>query len=82
MQFVHAEQIPASTLKKERLWAVAVATNLVSRSYVQTLKRAGLKVVVFTPNEDATWAKARAAGADKVLTDKPHEYSEWVAAND
>ena len=81
MQFIHTAQAPVGSLSR-RLWAVAVAMDILSRSYVQELKRAGLVVVAFTPNEEATWDKARASGVDKVLTDKPKAYSDWLAKND
>ena len=49
---------------------------------MQELKRAGLVVIAFTPNEDLTWEKARASGVDKVVTDRPKAYSDWLAKND
>ena len=81
MQFIHTARAPVGSLSR-RLWAVAVGMDILSRSYVQELKRAGLVVVAFTPNEEATWDKARASGVDKVLTDRPNGYSDWLAKND
>jgi glycerophosphoryl diester phosphodiesterase len=81
MQFIHTTQAPVARLSK-RLWAVAVAMEILSRSYVQKLKRAGLLVIAFTPNEEATWEKARASGVDKVVTDRPKAYSDWLATTD
>jgi glycerophosphoryl diester phosphodiesterase len=81
MQFIHTTQAPVSSLSK-RLWAVAVGMEILSRSYVQELKRAGLVVIAFTPNEEADWEKARASGVDKVITDRPKDYSDWLANND
>ena len=66
----------------KRLWAVAVEMEILSRSYVQELKRAGKVVIAFTPNEEATWGEARASGVDKVVTDWPKAYSDWVAKRD
>ena len=42
------------------------------------LRKAGLVVVVWTVNEEQEWAKAKSAGADKVLTDKPRAYADWL----
>jgi glycerophosphoryl diester phosphodiesterase len=81
MQFIHTAQAPVASLSK-RLWAVAVAMEILSRSYVRELKRAGLVVIAFTPNEEATWETAQASGVDKVVTDRPKVYSDWVAKND
>ena len=81
MQFIHTARAPVASLSK-RLWAVAVAMEILSRSYVQELKRAGLVVIAFTPNEEATWETARASGVDKVVTDRPKAYADWLAKND
>jgi len=81
MQFIHTTQAPVGSLSR-RLWAVAVEMDILSRSYVQELKRAGLVVIAFTPDEEATWEKARASGVDKVVTDTPKAYSDWLAKND
>jgi glycerophosphoryl diester phosphodiesterase len=79
MLFIAGRQVPASSLAKERLWAAAVELHVASKSYVQELKRAGLKVVIWKVNEESTWAKARSLGADKVLTDNPNAYAAWAA---
>jgi glycerophosphoryl diester phosphodiesterase len=79
MLFVAGTQVPASSLAKERLWAAAVELHVASKSYVQELKRAGLKVIIWKVNEKSTWAKARSLGADKVLTDNPNAYAAWAA---
>jgi glycerophosphoryl diester phosphodiesterase len=60
------------------LWGVAVNYKIASKDYISQLKKAGLVVVVWTVNEKDAWAKMRSAGADKVLTDKPRAYSEWL----
>jgi glycerophosphoryl diester phosphodiesterase len=73
------EKVPASHLADEELWAVAVNFDVATKSYISELKKAGLLVIVWTVNEDQAWEKARLAGADKVLTDKPSAYAEWLA---
>jgi glycerophosphoryl diester phosphodiesterase len=77
MLFV-GEKVPVSQLADEKLWAVAVNHEVASKGYVTELKKAGLVVVVWTVNEEQAWAKAKSAGADKVLTDKPAAYAAWL----
>jgi glycerophosphoryl diester phosphodiesterase len=72
------EKVPASQLDQEKLWAVAVNHEVATKDYITELKEAGLVVVVWTVNEKQAWAKARSAGADKVLTDKPSAYADWL----
>jgi glycerophosphoryl diester phosphodiesterase len=79
MLFIAGKQVPASSLAKEGLWATAVELHIASKSYVQELKRAGLKVVIWKVNEESTWVRARSLGADKVLTDNPNAYATWAA---
>jgi glycerophosphoryl diester phosphodiesterase len=78
MLFV-SEQVPASQLADEDLWAVAVNYDVATKGYISELEKAGLIVVVWTVNEEQAWAKAKAAGADKILTDKPRAYADWLA---
>jgi glycerophosphoryl diester phosphodiesterase len=78
MLFV-SEQVPVSDLDHEKLWAVAVRYDVASKDYISKLKKAGLIVVVWTVNEEQAWAKAKSAGADKVLTDKPRAYKDWLS---
>jgi glycerophosphoryl diester phosphodiesterase len=80
MLFV-SKQIPVSQLAHEGLWAVAVNYDVAAKSYIAQLKKAGLVVIVWTVNEEQAWAKAKAAGADKVLTDKPRAYAAWLATH-
>ena len=77
MLFV-GEKVPVSRLADEKLWAVAVNHEVATKDYVTELKKAGLIVVVWTVNEEQAWAKAKSAGADKVLTDKPSAYAAWL----
>jgi glycerophosphoryl diester phosphodiesterase len=62
------------------LWAVAVEKGVVTSSYVSQLHDLGLKVVVWTVNDESEWAAAMAAGADVVLTDYPKQYLAWKAS--
>ncbi len=78
MLFV-GEKVPASRLADEKLWAVAVNYDIATKDYIAELKKAGLIVIVWTVNEERAWAKAKSAGADKVLTDKPRAYATWLA---
>jgi glycerophosphoryl diester phosphodiesterase len=73
------EQVPVSDLVRGKLWAVAVNYDVATKAYISQLKKAGLIVVVWTVNEEQAWEKVKAAGADKVLTDKPRAYQEWLA---
>jgi glycerophosphoryl diester phosphodiesterase len=61
------------------LWAVAVNYDVATEDYIAELKKAGIIVVVWTVNEERAWAKAKSAGANKVLTDKPRAYAAWLA---
>lgn len=73
------EKVPVSRLVDEKLWAVAVHYDVAAKDYITELKKAGIVVIVWTVNEEQAWAKAKSAGADKVLTDKPRAYAEWLA---
>ncbi|HZL73742.1 MAG TPA: glycerophosphodiester phosphodiesterase family protein [Propionibacteriaceae bacterium] len=77
MLFV-GERVPVSQLADEKLWAVAVNHDVASKGYVTELKKAGIIVIVWTVNEERAWERARSAGADKVLTDKPKAYADWL----
>jgi glycerophosphoryl diester phosphodiesterase len=77
MLFV-SEQVPVSQLAQAKLWAVAVNQDVAAKDYITELKKAGIIVVVWTVNDQRAWAKAKSAGADKVLTDKPRAYAEWL----
>jgi glycerophosphoryl diester phosphodiesterase len=78
MLFV-SERVPVSELTHEGLFAVAVNYDVATKDYITQLKKAGIVVVVWTVNEEQAWAKARSAGADKVLTDKPRAYAAWLS---
>jgi glycerophosphoryl diester phosphodiesterase len=66
-------------LAEENLWAVAVNQKVATESYISELQESGLIVILWTLNEEQAWEKARSVGADKVLTDKPKAYTEWLA---
>jgi glycerophosphoryl diester phosphodiesterase len=71
--------VPVSRLAGEKLWAVAVNHEVATKDYITELKKAGIITIVWTVNEEPAWEKARSAGADKVLTDKPSAYQDWLA---
>ena len=71
-------RIPVGELEKEHLWAVAVKSPVASKTYVGDLQHAGLIVVDWPLNEAGAWATGESVGADKVLTDYPNAYSEWL----
>jgi glycerophosphoryl diester phosphodiesterase len=73
------EKVPVSRLANEKLWAVAVNYDIATKDYMAELKKAGIIVIVWTVNEERAWAKAKSAGANKVLTDKPRAYATWLA---
>jgi glycerophosphoryl diester phosphodiesterase len=78
MLFV-GERVPVSDLDHEGLWAIAVNYDVATKDYIKQLKKAGLVVIVWTVNEEQGWEKVKSAGADKVLTDKPRAYADWLA---
>jgi glycerophosphoryl diester phosphodiesterase len=78
MLFV-SEKVPVNRLVDEGLWAVAVNYDVATEDYIAELKKAGIIVVVWTVNEERAWSKAKSAGANKVLTDKPRAYAAWLA---
>ena len=61
------------------LWGVAIDSTIATKTYVRALKDVGLTVIDFLLNEERDWAKAKAVGADKVLTDNPAAYEAWLA---
>ena len=77
MLFV-SEKVPVSQLVDAEVWAVAVKYDVAAKDYINELKKAGIVVVVWTVNEAHGWSKARSAGADKILTDKPRAYETWL----
>ena len=77
MLFV-SDKVSASTLAEEELFAVAVRKDIATKGYIRDLQDAGIVVIVWTLNEEREWEEARSAGADKVLTDKPRAYTEWL----
>jgi glycerophosphoryl diester phosphodiesterase len=77
MLFV-GEKVSVSRLAGEKLWAVAVNHEVATKDYITELKKAGIITIVWTVNEEQAWEKARSAGTDKVLTDKPSAYADWL----
>ena len=77
MLFV-SDKVSAGTLAEEELFAVAVKKDIATKGYISDLQDAGIVVIVWTLNEEREWEEARSAGADKVLTDKPRAYTEWL----
>ena len=57
----------------------AVDKAIATRTYVRALKEVGLTVIDYLLNEEADWARAKAVGADKVLTDNPLAYDAWLS---
>jgi glycerophosphoryl diester phosphodiesterase len=82
MQFVRDDSdLTPSAARKAGLWAVAVRQDAVTKKYVKSLHAASLKVIAWTINETSGWSKARAAGVDYVLTDRPIAYRAWLKGN-
>ncbi len=81
MLFVSGNQVAASTLKGDRLWAVAVEQSIATKSYVEQLHAIGTQVIVWLLNDEKQWAHAKRVGADLVLTDYPDKYTAWAAVN-
>lgn len=46
----------------------------------RVLTALGLQVRVYTPNTPAAWRKARLAGVDAIMTDRPQACRQWLAA--
>ena len=76
---VPGSRLPVAELEKDHLWAVAVRSEIASKKYVHDIQRAGSIVVDWPLNEAGAWARGKSVGADKVLTDYPQGYSEWLA---
>jgi glycerophosphoryl diester phosphodiesterase len=62
------------------LWGVAVEADVATKSYVQELKDADLKVMVWNINTEDQWAAADRVGADIVMTDEPAGFGKWFEA--
>jgi glycerophosphoryl diester phosphodiesterase len=81
MWFLGTTKASAPGLASDGLWGVAVDSSIATKQYVKQLHQAGLVVIDYLLNEPADWARAKAVGADKVLTDNPTAYAAWLAAH-
>jgi glycerophosphoryl diester phosphodiesterase len=79
MQFVQDTSMSAQTAAKNGLWALGVRSSVLTKDYVSTLHAAGLRAIVWTPNTPDDWQRAKTAGADFVITDKPIAWATWHA---
>ncbi|MFT4110396.1 glycerophosphodiester phosphodiesterase family protein [Propionicimonas sp.] len=80
MLFVQDKRVAASTLASDGLWGVAVEQGIATASYTSELQRAGLKVMIWVPDDEAHWTAAVALKPDIVMTDYPARYQKWLAA--
>ena len=78
MQFV-SKTVPVADLADD-LDGVAVEFDVATKSYVQELKDADLKVMVWNINTEDQWAEADRVGADIVMTDEPAGFGKWFEA--
>lgn len=79
MLFVSGKQVAAKALAGDKLWGVAVNQDVADTDYVASLQKAGLKVVLWNPNEAGQWESAAALSPDAVMTDYPEKYRDWLA---
>lgn len=79
MLFVSGKQVAAKSLAGDTLWGVAVERAIADADYVSSLQKAGLKVVLWNPNDAGQWTAAAELAPDVVMTDYPEEYRDWLA---
>jgi glycerophosphoryl diester phosphodiesterase len=79
MQFVSKRPVHVADLASD-LWGVAVEFDVATKAYVQELKDADLKVMVWNINTEDQWAEATRVGADIVMTDEPAGFGKWFEA--
>lgn len=78
MLFVSGKRIAASDLKADRLWGVAVEQGIATASYVADLRKAGMAVLIWVPNDASHWAAAAKLKPDMVMTAYPAGYQKWL----
>jgi glycerophosphoryl diester phosphodiesterase len=68
-----------------RFGAIAILTSASSLERnpqaVEQLHEAGLFIVLYTLNGEATWTASLALGVDGIITDKPSKLDRWIAEN-
>ena len=79
MLFVSQQQVPASQLKSDRLWAVAVEQGIATPEYLKQLRGIGVKVMVWVVNDPTVWAKVTKLAPDLLMTAYPAKYQAWLA---
>ena len=79
MLFVSQQQVPASQLKSDRLWAVAVEQGIATPEYLKQLRGIGVKVMVWVVNDPTAWAKVTKLAPDLLMTAYPAKYQAWLA---
>lgn len=56
------------------------AEVLARPAVVETLRAAGLRIVLYTLNDDVEWASATELGVDGIITDAPRSLTAWQAS--
>lgn len=78
MLFVSEKRVAASELGADRLWGVAVEQGIATASYVADLRKAGLVVMIWVPNDASHWETAVKLRPDLVMTAYPAGYRKWL----
>ncbi|HVK45512.1 MAG TPA: glycerophosphodiester phosphodiesterase family protein [Micropruina sp.] len=76
---MQSDRVPASELKGDDLWGVAVEKGIATKQYVHQLQANGSRVMLWLLNDTSQWNVARELGADTVMTDFPAKYTQWRA---
>ncbi|MBK8459165.1 MAG: TIR domain-containing protein, partial [Micropruina sp.] len=74
---MNKEPVPVSELTELGVWGVGVDQSLANAAYIEQLKAANLRVMVWLLNDTKQWAAASSLGADVVMTDFPEKYRAW-----
>lgn len=80
MLFVSGTPVAASSLKDDRLYAVAVEQGVASKQYIADLQAIGVKVLVWTVNDPKQWAALVPLGPDLLMTDYPARFKDWLGS--
>ena len=78
MLFVSGKRVPAADLSGDKLWAVGVEQRLATSGYVDELKAAGLRVMIWVLNDTKQWTGFVKLDPDLVMTAYPAKFRDWL----